>query len=61
MKEEVALVLEEEQNMSFKNENLPIRLMFSKFIRFQEDKKIQPNVFCWVGFHATPFSPNIDF
>lgn len=40
------------------NENLPIRLFFSKYLKFQEDKYLNPNVFCWIGYHMTSENKN---
>lgn len=59
--EEVNEILMEEKVLNFQNKNLPIRLMFSKYFRFQEDKYEHPNVFCWFGFHSTSENPNIEF
>ncbi len=58
---EVSKVLEEEEILKYSLENLPIRLMFSKFYRFQEDKQKYPNVFCWFGYHANSKNPNVAF
>ena len=60
-KESVIQILIEEQELKFSKDNLPIRLLFSKYLRFQEDKFKYPNVFCWFGLHAKSGSPNIDF
>ncbi|MFN1584657.1 hypothetical protein [Vibrio rotiferianus] len=53
-KEEESLVnlMLEEQDFQFSDENLPIRLMFSRFIRFQQDKLSNPSFFCWPGFYC---------
>ena len=40
-------LMEEEKKMKYSDENQPIRMFFSKYIRFQEDKLKYPNVFCW--------------
>jgi len=58
---EVAKVLNEEEDLQFSQENLPIRIMFSKYFRFQEDKLKYPNVFCWFGLYARSGNPNIEF
>jgi len=58
---EVRKLLEEEEELKFSPENLPIRLMFSKYFRFQEDKKKYPNVFCWFGYHANNVNRNVEF
>jgi hypothetical protein len=47
--EAIKNLLDEESRMIYNPENLPIRLFFSKYIRFQEDKLKYPNVFCWTG------------
>lgn len=59
--EAVSELLAEEKNHSFKNFNFPIRVLFSKYIRFQEDKHIHPNIFCWFGVHASSRSKNVNF
>lgn len=46
-------ILHEEQTEDFSLENLPIRLMFSKYFRFQEDKLKHPNILCWIGFYLS--------
>jgi len=53
-------LLEEEHKVNYKSENLPIRLLFSKYLRFQEDKFIYPHIFCWIGFHLSNYSENFD-
>lgn len=42
----------EESTFDFSEENQPIRLLFSRFIRFQEDKLNHPAYFCWTGFYS---------
>ncbi|MCR8556582.1 hypothetical protein KXD93_02965 [Mucilaginibacter sp. BJC16-A38] len=44
-------LLKEEVNYKFPSKNLPIRLFFSKFLRFQEDKHKYPQIFCWPGMN----------
>ncbi len=58
---EVKKILEDESELKFPPENLPIRLMFAKYFRFQEDKKRFPNVLCWFGYHATSVHSNVEF
>ncbi len=58
---EVKKLLEEEKDGNYSLENLSIRLLVSKFIRFQEDKYEHPNLFCWIGIHANSENPDIDF
>tara|TARA_B100000678_G_scaffold47644_1_gene37331 strand:- start:3837 stop:5438 length:1602 start_codon:yes stop_codon:yes gene_type:complete len=50
---EIIKVLEEEETHSFNQENLPFRLFFSKFIRYQEDKFKNPHIFCWIGYYLS--------
>lgn len=58
---EVQTILDEEKSLKYSNENLPIRVMFSKYYRFQEDKYKYPNVFCWFGLHGRSGGPELDF
>jgi hypothetical protein len=51
--ETVQILLEEERQMKFSPENLSVRLFLSKYMRFQEDKLIYPNIFCWTGKSMT--------
>jgi len=46
-------LLEEEKIHQYKNINLPFRLFFAKFLRFQEDKINFPEMLCWPGFHLS--------
>jgi len=48
-KNSIKSLLDEESIFKFSNENLSIRLFFSKFLRFQEDKDKFPQLFCWPG------------
>lgn len=59
--EAVQKVLDEEKELRFQVENLPIRLLFSKYYRFQEDKFKYPNAFCWFGLHATGTNGDVSF
>lgn len=45
-------LLEEEEQELYNNANLPVRVLFSKYIRYQEDKYKNPNFFCWPGYHT---------
>jgi len=42
-------LIEEESNLQYKSENFAIRLFFSKYLKFQEDKYKYPQLFCWPG------------
>lgn len=61
IKKEVKQVLKEESDSKYSFENLPIRLMFSKYFRFQEDKIKYPHIFCWFGYHSLSENTNIEF
>lgn len=45
-------IMDEETLFSFEDKNLPIRLLFSRFIKFNEDKVKHPEFFCWTGAWA---------
>ena len=45
-------LLSEESSFRFSDENQPVRVFFSQFIRFQQDKVKRPDYFCWPGFHS---------
>lgn len=58
MKNQNALqvLMKEESDFSFSDENLPIRLIFSQFLKMQINKKNNPEFFCWPGRYTTlPF------
>lgn len=59
-KVEIKELLKEESNSKFLNNHLHIRLIFSKYLRFQKDKYINPNIFCWIGYHLKSENKNID-
>jgi hypothetical protein len=46
-------LLKEESSFQYMPEDLPIRLFFSKFLRYQEDKFKHPHFFCWSGIYFT--------
>ncbi|ENM5768243.1 hypothetical protein V4V57_004029 [Vibrio mimicus] len=45
-------LMEEEKSFSFSKENQPIRLMLSRFIKYQQDKVKNPAYFCWPGVYC---------
>lgn len=47
----ITQLLQEESNYLFEEINMPFRLFFSKYLRFQEDKYKNPHYFCWIGHH----------
>ncbi|WP_114938122.1 hypothetical protein [Mucilaginibacter endophyticus] len=59
--QKVAEILDEERELKYTLPNLPIKLMFSKYYRFQEDKYEYPHVLCWFGYHCTPKNKIIEF
>lgn len=44
-----AQLLTEEDTHQFSAGNLPVRVFFAKFLRFQLDKLATPQFFCWPG------------
>jgi hypothetical protein len=42
-------LLEEDNAFKFSPENLPVRVFFARFLRFQIDKFKMPEYFCWPG------------
>jgi hypothetical protein len=57
-KEELGKLLEEERQYNYKKVNTPIRLFFSKFLRFQIDKFHYPEFFCWPGMNFSSVPGN---
>lgn len=58
---DVKKILNEESELKFSPENLPIRILFSKYFRFQEDKYKYPHIFCWFGYHANSINSKTEF
>lgn len=48
----IKLLLDEEKIFTFGKENMPIRLIFSRFVRYQLDKLRNPAYFCWPGVYC---------
>jgi len=46
---ELEKLLEEESEFDFKNENQPVRIILSKYLKFCNDKVEHPEFFCWPG------------
>ncbi len=57
-KSEIKSLLKEEATYNFLPVNQPIRLFFSKFLRFQEDKFQYPQAFCWPGMNFAELPGN---
>jgi len=51
----VKMLLVEDANFDFLPENLPVRLFLARFIRFNVDKSLNPEFFCWPGIWMTEF------
>lgn len=49
--DKIKKLLEEESVYKYEDANMPFRLFFSKFLRFQEDKFENPQYLCWIGHH----------
>lgn len=49
--ESIKDLLNEEEAHDYKDTNMPIRLLFAKYLRFQKDKYENPHIFCWIGHH----------
>jgi hypothetical protein len=47
----MAALMEEERSFNFLEQNLPVRVLLSRYVRFQQDKLRYPEVFCWPGAH----------
>lgn len=45
-------LMDEEKSFVFSKENQPIRLIFSRFIKYQQDKLKNPAYFCWAGVYS---------
>jgi hypothetical protein len=46
-------LLGEYQSFDYSHENLPVRVLFSHFMAFNEDKLSKPEFFCWPGAWMT--------
>lgn len=51
--DDIKELIEEEKAHEYKNENMPFRLFFAKFLNFQLDKREFPEIFCWIGNHLS--------
>lgn len=51
-------LLLEENSFQYQEADLPIRLFFSKFLRFQQDKLHNPQLFCWPGINTIGHKSN---
>jgi len=55
----IAALLDEERRFSFADENLPVRVLFSQYLRFSEDRVRRPEFFCWPGLRFVS-APGMD-
>lgn len=46
-------LMREDETFNFSDVNMPIRLLLSRFIKFNEDKMKHPEFFCWPGVWST--------
>jgi len=54
-------LLREDETFDFKDRNLPIRVLFAKYIRFAEDRLRRPEFFAWPAMHFVEVAkPGID-
>lgn len=53
-KNEASIVdlMREENVFDFSEENQPIRVLFSQYVKYQKDKLINPAYFCWTGVYS---------
>ncbi|KWB39337.1 hypothetical protein WL34_11420 [Burkholderia cepacia] len=53
---QIAQLLDEHHDFVFSRDNIVPRVLFSEFLKFNEDKLRRPEFFCWAGYwltHAT--------
>ncbi len=50
--ETIIELMKEEELFIFSPENQPVRLLFSRFVKLQQDKRDNPAFFCWAGAHC---------
>ncbi|MEA5090911.1 hypothetical protein, partial [Solidesulfovibrio sp.] len=46
----VVRLMEEERTFKYSKFNMPVRVLFSQFLKFQESKINYPQIFCWPGY-----------
>lgn len=44
-------LLKEDETFAFRNENLPVRVLFAKHLRYAQDRINRPEFFCWPAMH----------
>jgi len=49
--ESLKSLLEEDDTFEFGHENLPVRVLFARHVRFVEDRARCPKFFCWPAMH----------
>lgn len=47
----ISELMEQEKTFSFSNDNFPIRVLLSRFIKMKQDKLLRPDFFCWPGMY----------
>lgn len=53
-------LLQEASEMKFGRHNVPVRLFFSEFLRFQQNKSLRPEFFCWPGYWSVSVKGDAD-
>lgn len=50
-KESIINLMKENENFDYEQGNILVRILFSRFLSFQQDKLICPEIFCWPGVY----------
>lgn len=51
-------LIKENDDFSYSDANLPVRMIFGRFLSFQMDKLKSPEIFCWPGMFVNPAQGN---
>ncbi|KKB02693.1 hypothetical protein TN98_20865 [Pantoea anthophila] len=52
-------LIKENDDFSYSDANLPVRLIFGRFLSFQMDKLKSPEIFCWPSMFVNPAQGNL--
>jgi len=52
-------LIKENDKFSYSDANLPVRMIFGRFLSFQMDKLKNPEIFCWPGMFMNPAQGNL--
>ncbi|EDP70660.1 hypothetical protein FBALC1_07873 [Flavobacteriales bacterium ALC-1] len=58
---EIKDLIKDEVDSKLVNNLFHIKLFFSKYLQFQNDKYEHPNIFCWIGYHMTPANKDVAY